>query len=286
MHGKCMVSTPTISTPTISTCFTFPTLSNTNLPLPGGAGGGQDQADLEEEAGGISARGDLLHPLTILCLFTILGGDWARYTPLRHYAYHHVIAHHAPPSRHHVITSSRRAPRLSPAPHRTTLPQSIHTLSLSHPRRGKVTASLLTYLGTTYSPLTRLRTNRHGTLPASGTLTAACPLASTGGARSHLAAPRTARHLAAPCTARHLAALRTARLWWSGGARSPSRVPCLVRRTLSITCERATRAVALKAALEAASLAATSSVETEERSSTRRSVRKRRGSSNSTQSPS
>ena len=104
MHGKCMVSTPTISTPTISTCFTFPTLSNTNLPLPGGAGGGQDQADLEEEAGGISARGDLLHPLTILCLFTILGGDWARYTPLRHYAYHHVIAHHAPPSRHHVIT--------------------------------------------------------------------------------------------------------------------------------------------------------------------------------------
>ena len=152
MHGKCMVSTPTISTPTISTCFTFPTLSNTNLPLPGGAGGGQDQADLEEEAGGISARGDLLHPLTILCLFTILGGDWARYTLLRHYAYHHVIAHHAPPSRHHVITSSRRAPRLSPAPHRTTLPQSIHTLSLSHPRRGKVTASLLTYLGTTYSP--------------------------------------------------------------------------------------------------------------------------------------
>lgn len=152
MHGKCMVSTPTISTPTISTCFTFPTLSNTNLPLPGGAGGGQDQADLEEEAGGISARGDLLHPLTILCLFTILGGDWARYTPLRHYAYHHVIAHHAPPSRHHVITSSRRAPRLSPAPRRTTLPQSIHTLSLSHPRRGKVTASLLTYLDTTYSP--------------------------------------------------------------------------------------------------------------------------------------
>ena len=130
--------------------FTFPILLSTNSRVPGGAGGGQDQADQEEEAGGVSTGGDLLHPLTDTSPL-----DYTRRRlppPTPPYDTTPTITSSHTTHRHHVIPSSRRTPRLSPAPRRTTSPQSIHTLSLSHPRRGKVTASLLFFLGTTSQP--------------------------------------------------------------------------------------------------------------------------------------
>ena len=148
MHGKYTYSHYT---------FTFPILLSTNLRVPGGAGGGQDQADQEEEAGGVSAGGDLLHPLTDTSPLYYTTRSPPPYTPLRHYAYRRVIAHHAPPSRYPVIPSSRRTPRASAlartSPHHFTA-EHPHSLTLSpSPRQGDSILAILILLGgTTYQP--------------------------------------------------------------------------------------------------------------------------------------
>lgn len=151
MHGKYTYSHYT---------FTFPILLSTNLRVPGGAGGGQDQADQEEEAGGVSAGGDLLHPLTDtspLYYTTRRGPPTHPYdTTLTIASSHTTHRHHVIPlSRHHA---ARRAPRLSPAPRRTSphhfTAEHPHSLTLSpSPRQGDSILAILILLGgTTYQP--------------------------------------------------------------------------------------------------------------------------------------
>ena len=151
MHGKYTYSHYT---------FTFPILLSTNLRVPGGAGGGQDQADQEEEAGGVSAGGDLLHPLTDT---SPLYYTTRRCPPTHPYDTTLTIASSHTTHRHHVIPLSRhhaarRAPRLSPAPRRTSphhfTAEHPHSLTLSpSPRQGDSILAILILLGgTTYQP--------------------------------------------------------------------------------------------------------------------------------------